>query len=197
MRSTTCRFSPTFILVAVNVAVYIYTSLVGNNFIHTSSSVLAIYGQYNYAVLHYDWWWQLITSMFVHVNIIHISSNMFFLLIFGLRAEELFTDTEYCLVYLMSGLAGNILSLLWPPLTVSAGASGAIFGLFGAVIIYMRKMVERSIVSALVFVFMFLIITMSTSTNIFAHFGGLVAGLGIGYYLAKSRKVYLAYRMGY
>lgn len=184
-------------MVAANVAVYIYTSLVGNNFIHTSSSVLAIYGQYNYAVLHYNWWWQLITSMFVHVNIIHISSNMFFLLIFGLRAEELFTDTEYCLVYLMSGLAGNILSLLWPPLTVSAGASGAIFGLFGAVIIYMRKMVERSIVSALVFVFMFLIITMSTSTNIFAHFGGLVAGLGIGYYLAKSRKVELAYRIGY
>lgn len=184
-------------MVAVNVAVYIYTSLIGNDFIRASSSVLAIYGQYNYAVLHYGWWWQLITSMFVHVSIVHIFSNMFFLLIFGLRAEELFTDTEYYLVYLMSGLAGNLLSLLLPPLTISAGASGAIFGLFGAVIIYMRKMVERSIVSALVFVFMFLIITMSTSTNIFAHFGGLVAGLGIGYYLAKSRKIYLAYRMGH
>jgi len=183
--------------VAVNVAVYIYTSLIGNNFIHTASGVLAIYGQYNYAVLHHGWWWQLITSMFVHVNIIHVSSNMFFLLMFGLRAEELFTDSEYYLVYLASGLGGNLLSLLLPPFTISAGASGAIFGLFGAVIIYLRKVVDRSIVGALVFVFMFFVITMSANANVLAHFGGLASGLGIGYCLAKSRKVCLAYGTGY
>ena len=189
----TYGFSPTFFLVVVNLAVYIYTSLLGNSFIYTADSILEIYGQYGYAVFHYGWWWQLITSMFVHVDIVHLAGNMFFLLIFGLRAEELFTDTEYYFVYLASGLAGNILSLLLPPLTVSAGASGAIFGLFGAVIVYLRKAVERSVAGALLFAFMFLLITISAGTNILAHFGGLVAGLGIGYWLAKSRRSLIVY----
>lgn len=193
LRSKKIWFSPTLVLVIVNVAVYIYTSFIGNNFIFTADSVLGIYGQWSYAIFHYGWWWQLITSMFVHVDIVHLSSNTFFLLIFGLRAEELFTDTEYYTVYLASGLTGNLLSLLLPPLTISAGASGAIFGLFGAVIVYLRKVVERSVVGALLFAFMFLLITVSAGTNILAHFGGLVAGLGIGYWLAKSRRSLIVY----
>jgi len=186
-------FSPTFVLVAVNVLVYTYTSFIGNNFISTADGVLEIYGQWNYAIFHYGWWWQLISSMFVHVDIVHLASNMFFLLLFGLRAEELFTDTECYLVYLASGLAGNVLSLLLPPWAISAGASGAIFGLFGAVVIYLRKVVERSVVGALLFAFIFFMITLSAGTNILAHFGGLVAGLGIGYWLAKKRRILMGY----
>lgn len=197
LRSTTCRISPTFVLVVVNIAVYIYTSFTGNNFFRTADDVLKIYGQYNYAVLYRGWWWQLVTSMFVHVHIAHIASNMFFLLIFGLRAEDLFSDVEYYLVYLTSGLGGNFLSLLLSPSTISAGASGAIFGLFGAVIVYLRRVVERSVVGALLFAFMFLMITVSTDTNILAHLGGLAVGLGIGYWLANSRKIYLVHRRGY
>ncbi len=191
LRSRTYGISPTFVLILVNVAVYLYTSLVGNNFLFTADNVLKIYGQSGYAVFYGGWWWQLITSMFVHVNIVHLASNMFFLLIFGLRAEELFSDTEYYLVYLVSGLAGNLLSLLLPPLTISAGASGAIFGMFGAVIVYLRKVVGRSIIGALLFAFMFFLITISAGTNILAHFGGLVVGLVIGYWLAKNRKIHL------
>ena len=193
MRSRTWRFSPTFVLVVINIAVYIYTSFIGNNFVFTTTNVLKVYGQYGHAVFNYGWWWQLITSMFVHADIAHLASNMFFLLIFGLRAEDLFTDTEYYLVYLASGLTGNFLSLLLPPLTISAGASGAIFGLFGAVIIYWRTVVQRSVVGALLFALLFFIITVSAGTNILAHFGGLVAGLGIGYWLAKSRQVLMVY----
>lgn len=193
LRNRKTWLSPTFVLVIVNVVVYIYTSYIGNNFIFTADRVLEIYGQWSYAIFHYGWWWQLITSMFVHVDIVHLASNMFFLLIFGLRAEELFNYTEYYAVYLASGLAGNLLSLLLPPLTVSAGASGAIFGLFGAVIVYLRKVVERSVMGALLFAFMFLLITVSAGTNILAHFGGLVAGLGIGYWLARSRRSLMVY----
>lgn len=172
--------------------VYIYTSFIGNNFLVIPAGILKVYGQYNYAVLRLGWWWQLVTSMFVHVNIAHMASNMFFLLIFGLRSEDLFTDTECYLVYFTSGLAGNLLSLLYPLNVTSAGASGAIFGLFGAVIIYLRKVVERSAVGALLFAFMFFLITVSVGTNILAHFGGLVMGLVIGYLLAKSRIVHFA-----
>ena len=82
------RLSPTLILIAVNVAFYIYTSLLGQNFIVTANNVLAIYGQYTYAILYRGYWWQLVTSMFVHVNIAHMAGNMFFLLIFGMRARN-------------------------------------------------------------------------------------------------------------
>jgi rhomboid protease GluP len=181
-------------LIAVNVAFYIYTSLLGNNFIVTANNVLAIYGQYTYAILYRGYWWQLITSMFVHVNIAHIAGNMFFLLIFGLKAEELFTDTEYYTIYFASGLTGNLLSLVYayyPAAVVSAGASGAIFGLFAAVIIFMRKVVGGSVTGALLFAFLFFFITLSASTNVYAHFGGLFAGLVIGYLLAMKRRAVL------
>jgi rhomboid protease GluP len=196
LRRTVYRISPTFILVTINVAVYLYTSLIGSNFLYTTDYVLRIYGQSASAILQNGRYWQLITSMFVHVNIAHVASNMFFLLIFGLRAEDFFTDAEYYLVYCASGFAGNLLSLLYtfyPHNVTSAGASGAIFGLFGAVIIYLRKVVERSIVGALIFAFMFFLITISASTNIYAHFGGLVAGLLIGYWLAHKRQISINY----
>ncbi len=190
MRRTIYRVSPTFILVTINIAVYLYTSAIGNNLLYTTDRVLRLYGQSASAVLQNGRYWQLITSMFVHVNIAHLASNMFFLLLFGLRAEDFFTDAEYYLVYFTSGLAGNLLSLLYvlyPQSVTSAGASGAIFGLFGSVIIYLRKVVERSIIGALFFAFMFFLITISASTNIYAHFGGLIAGLGTGYWVAKKR----------
>lgn len=184
--------SPTFVLVVVNVAVYLYTSLLGRDFFVTADSVLVRYGQYNFAVLYRGYWWQLVTSMFVHVNLAHLAGNMFFLLIFGLRAEEFFTDIEYYAIYLASGLAGNLLSLvylLYPTAVTSAGASGAIFGLFGAVIIFMRKVVGGSLTGALLLAFLFFMITISASTNVYAHLGGLLVGLLFGYWLANRRKV--------
>jgi len=166
--------TPTTFLVAVNILVYVYTSVVGGNFIRTEYGVLLQFGQANSNVLSGSYW-QLLTSIFVHVDITHIALNMLFLIIFGLRAEELFTTEEYFFVYMFSGLAGSLLTLfLMAPNTVSAGASGAIFGMYGAGIIYTRKTFGQSIIGA--------------GVNVVAHFGGLAAGLIIGYALAKSRR---------
>jgi rhomboid protease GluP len=184
--------SLTFILVIINVGVYIFTSLAGNSVFETADHVLAMYGQQADAVLNRGQLWQLATSMFVHVDLVHLVSNMFFLLIFGLRAEDLFTDLQFLLIYVASGLAGNLVSLLLPLFTISAGASGAIFGVFGAVLICLRRLVGRSAIGALVFAFIFLLFSVSAGTNVLAHFGGLVAGLVIGYHLA-SRRLRLAH----
>ena len=181
------RLSPTTVLVALNFLVYIYTSIVGGSFLVTRTSVLLEIGQYNLSVLH-GAYWQLLTAMFVHVDITHIALNMLFLIIFGLRAEDLFSNTEYFTVYMLSGLAGNILTLfIMATNTVSAGASGAIFGMYGAAIIYMRKAFGQSIMGALIYSFLFLMLSTGTGVNVFAHFGGLAVGLVIGYILAKSR----------
>jgi rhomboid protease GluP len=179
--------TPTTFLVAANILVYVYTSLLGGSFIQTSTSVLLQLGQYNINVLNGEYW-QLLTSIFVHVDISHIALNMLFLVIFGLRAEELFTTEEYFAVYMLSGLSGNLLTLfLMAPNTLSAGASGAIFGMYGASIIYARKTFGQSIIGALMYAFLLLILSTGAGVNIVAHFGGLAAGLIIGYALAKSR----------
>jgi rhomboid protease GluP len=127
--------------------------------------------------------------MFVHVDLPHIILNMFFLLIFGLRAEELFKSREFLFIYLASGLAGNMLTLLLPLNTLSAGASGAIFGIFGASTIYIRKTFGASIFSALIYSLLFLMLSASEGVNLFAHLGGLAVGLAMGYYFAKSRRI--------
>lgn len=186
--------SLTAALVIANAVVYVYTSFLGGNPLVTDLSVVAELGQYNKLVFR-GWYWQLFTSMFVHVNLVHLFGNMLFLIIFGLRAEDLFTDVEYFLIYLSSGLTGNLLTLLMGTEVVSAGASGAIFGLFGACTIYMKKTIGGSILGALIYTFMVLTIT-STSprVNLLAHLGGLVAGLAIGYFIARNRKFVVVYR---
>ena len=182
------KLTPTTFLVTVNVLVYIYTSVIGGNFIETNTSVLIQIGQHNISVLNGEYW-QLLTSIFVHVDIVHLGLNMLFLIIFGFRAEELFKTEEYFSVYMFSGLAGSLLTLFFMSAnTLSAGASGAIFGMYGAGIIYMRKTYGRSITGALFYSFLFLMLSTGSGVNVIAHFGGLVAGLIIGYALAQSRK---------
>lgn len=188
--------SPTLVLVALNVAAYVFTSLVGGDFLVTDINVAKTFGQYNYFVFR-GGYWQLFTAMFIHLDIVHIASNLIFLVIFGLRAEDLFKDEEYYLIYFSSGLTGNLITLLMGPWIISAGASGAIFGLFGADTIFLRRVVGSSVGSALLFAFFFLLISVSKSTNILAHFGGLVCGLVLGYVFASFRVVKHVIRVPY
>jgi len=182
------RFTPTTALIVINLVVYAFTSVVGGNFLYTSDKILLGLGQYNNFVMS-GGWWQLFTAMFVHVDLIHLLGNMLFLLIFGARGEELFSEKEFFFIYFAGGLSGNLLTLLMGPLTVSAGASGAIFGMFGACVIYLGQRRGQSIMGALIFSFYLFILSAGVRVNVFAHFGGLVAGLAIGYTLAKSRKL--------
>ncbi len=191
------KYKPTFILMALNIAFFIYTSIAGGNFVETSNSMVYQWGQVNYLIFYEGWYWQLATSMFVHANIIHLAGNMLFLLVFGLRCEEMFSLPEYLAIYLLGGLAGNVLSLVMGPYFVSVGASGAIFALFGAAVIYDRRRIGQSIVGALIFAFFLLLFSSGANVNYLAHIGGLVAGLLIGYVLAARRKPEARYQVSY
>lgn len=180
------RFMPAYILVAANIAVYALTSYIGGSFLETDFySVIRVYGLYTPAVLNGEVW-RLFTSLFVHANIAHIAGNMLFLFIYGLRAEEMFDLKEYMAIYFLSGLAGNALSLFTD--FFSVGASGAIFGVLGAVMIYQRRSIGQSIISALMYAFFLFVINIGPNVNFLAHLGGLVAGLALGYVLAATRK---------
>lgn len=192
------KFKPTYILIALNIAIYIYTSVAGGNFLETSNDMIWQYGQVNGLILYSGWYWQLFTSMFIHASITHLAGNMLFLLIFGLRSEEMFSFPEYLSIYVLGGLTGNLLSLMFLPIDVpSAGASGAIFAMFGAATIYARRAVGQSIVGALMYGFFLLLLSTGPNVNNLAHIGGLLAGLLIGYGLAIKRKPDTVYKVNY
>lgn len=103
-------------------------------------------------VLIYGQWWRIVTAMFVHVGILHIATNMWCLWNLGLLAEPLMGSFGLFAAYILTGAAGNLLSTLknwtWPVhdagmtyFQASAGASGAVFGIAGALIVLLRSKV--------------------------------------------------------
>src|SRR4030042_4478659 len=181
------KYKPTYILIGLNVAIYIYGAIIGGNAFTTPDVVVYQWGQVNLFVFQ-GAYWQLLTSIFVHATIVHLVGNMLFLLIFGLRSEEMFSLPEFLTIYLVGGIMGNALSLVFGPIFVSVGASGAIFSLFGACVIYGRRSVRQSILGALVYAFFLFFIYTGEGVNIVAHLGGLLSGLFLGYILAARRK---------
>lgn len=192
------KYKPTYILIALNVVIFIVGAIASPNPsdnggpLITSNEVVIVWGQVN-ALVFAGAYWQLLTSMFIHASIFHLVGNMLFLLIFGLRGEEMFSLPEYLGIYLLGGLAGNLLSLVFGPNFISVGASGAIFALFGACVIYDRRSMRQSIVGALVFAGFLFIINTGSNVNILAHLGGLVFGLVLGYIIASKRKPHQQY----
>jgi rhomboid protease GluP len=110
----------------------------------------------------------------------------------------MFSLPEYLLVYLLGGLTGNLLSLLSLPLDVpSVRGSRAIFAMSVACTIYTRRTVSQSIIGALIYAFFLLFLSSGPDVNDFAHIGGLLAGLLIGYMLPMKRKLGTAYKISY
>ncbi|MGP4010697.1 rhomboid family intramembrane serine protease [Streptomyces sp. 4N124] len=132
-------------------------------------------------------WYRLFTSMFTHEAIWHIAFNMLSLWWLGGPLEAALGRARYISLYLVSGLAGSALTyLLESPTTASLGASGAIFGLFGATAVLVRRLNYdmRPIIALLV---INLIFTFGWSNIAWqAHIGGLVGGLLIGYAMVHA-----------
>ncbi|MFD3498716.1 rhomboid family intramembrane serine protease [Streptomyces sp. NPDC058676] len=133
-------------------------------------------------------WYRLVTSMFTHNEVWHIGFNMLSLWWLGGPLEAALGRARYLALYFVSGLAGSALAyLLASPTTATLGASGAIFGLFGATAVLMRRLDHdlRPIIALLV---INLIFTFNPGFNISwqAHIGGLVAGLITGYAMVHA-----------
>lgn len=133
--------------------------------------------------------WRLITYMFLHGGIIHIGMNMWCLWQLGALAESLYDDWLYALIYLLAGIGGGLASLWWHPFTNTVGASGAVFGVAGALIAGLklgefslpRPMIASTLRSVLIFSAYSLIFgAMSGGTDNACHVGGLLTGLLCG-----------------
>lgn len=133
-------------------------------------------------------WWRLVTSMFLHFGIIHLALNMWCLWSLGSLAERLMGRAAFILLYFATGLAGGLLSLAVHPETVSAGASGAVFGVSGGLItyLYLKKTplgfatVKGQLKSLWVFLAYNLFYSLRPGIDLMAHAGGLAMGLALG-----------------
>jgi len=134
--------------------------------------------------------WRLVTSMFLHGDVLHLFSNMFSLLIFGSYIELGFSKFKFVLIYFLSGILGSVFTIFLLPLnTISLGASGAIFGLIGAALsILITDRNNPLIFLGLIYAFYFVISSFSPGINYFAHIFGLLGGFATGYLLRRNKR---------
>lgn len=143
---------------------------------------------------------RMFTSMFLHANLTHLFFNMFVLWSLGASLEGRLGPVRFLLLYALGGLGGSL--LVWlaaPPQTTTVGASGAIFALFGALLIFAKDQPEslRSVVMVVVFNLIFTFTSPNVSWQ--GHIGGLVTGLALGvalYSLERSKPKKIAQPKG-
>ena len=135
--------------------------------------------------------WRMLTSIFLHANLIHIALNMYTLWIFGIVLEPMLGRGRFLALYLISGFAGSLAVLLiTPPNQAVLGASGAIFGMFGAFFIIQRRLGAQA-TQILVLVAINLAIGFIPGFNISwqAHVGGFVGGFLVGLIYVETRRL--------
>ena len=188
-RTTGAYAAPaTATLIAVNVLVYLVTVAQGGGISTPGGQWFYRSVLQGYAVSNGDWW-RLVTSMFLHGGIIHLGLNMLVLFILGRIVEPALGTPRFLLVYFVSGLAGSA-GALWlsAPQTVTVGASGAIFGLLGALLILEYRTTGSLMGQAMIWIIINLVFTLRTpGISLGGHLGGLAGGIVATWALTQYR----------
>lgn len=185
----------TYLLVALMIIIFILMYILGNGSLDTNT--LYSFG----GLVKEGSFIRLFTSMFLHIGIIHLVMNMWALILLGKQTESFYGHFKTLIIFIFSGVVGNLLSvILMGSNTISAGASGAIFGLMGAILYfainqrtYMGEALKKEILPVIIVNLLFGF--MLTGINMYAHIGGLFGGilistaLGIKYKSSKFEKV--------
>lgn len=178
----------TFIFLTIMIIYFIFITLNGGS---TNNETLVRYGAFFPPfILRYNEYYRFITSIFIHIGVTHIFFNGYALYIFGPQIERLMGSTKYLLFFLLTGIGGNLATFFFNFLTLSAGASGSLFGLFGAFLYLIHRhknMVTpegRKSILSLLGINLALTIFMP-SISVTAHIGGLVIGYLLSYVFIK------------
>lgn len=170
----------TYIIMAVCIIMFVMMYLFGNG--STDISTLLKFGA-NYDVfIKSGEYYRLFTSMFLHIGVMHLICNVYSLYVIGKEVESLFGKWKFLVIFILSGICGSTLSLAFLDNTVSAGASGAIFGLLGALLYfgyYYRTYLGVAMKSSVlpVIIFNLIIGFLNPGIDNAAHIGGLVSGI--------------------
>lgn len=204
MKTDIKRYTLTYTLIASNSIVYLFSALLSQSLIDMELRTLvdmgALYGPVT--VLKGEWW-RLFSAMFLHGGMTHLLMNMFSLYLIGRGAELYFDTKSYLSIYFFSGLLGGLVSLYMHPVSVGVGASGAIFGVFGALagffLAHREKIASHSkafMKDFTIIIAINLVIGLSIpSVDVSAHIGGLIVGFVGGFALSKNPKWIWIYSM--
>jgi membrane associated rhomboid family serine protease len=200
------RAPVTRILIAVNLAIYVLTAAQGGGFNDPGGALLSrfilvgsnIQGRFYvpYGDLAHDHqWYRLVTSMFLHASILHIAFNMYALWVIGTVVEQYLGTARYVGLYFVSGLAGSAGALVQAPFTPVLGASGAIFGILGAMMILEWQVTGRlagqaAALVAINLALSFVIPGISWGGHVGGLIGGVVIMLAYGHWGGRGRAQY-------
>jgi rhomboid protease GluP len=184
----------TYVLLAVNVIYFGLETLLGGS---TATRTLELLGAQRNTFVAAGEYWRLATAMFLHIGLAHLAFNMYALFILGRDIEGFYGSLRFAAIYFISGLAGNVAYFAIGPNNVSAGASGAIFGLIGAEIALLvsNRMLFGSFRRQRLLNLAFLLVVnlafgfMNRGINNLAHLGGLVSGLVLGFALTPRHRL--------
>ncbi|SHN11861.1 rhomboid family intramembrane serine protease [Gracilibacillus kekensis] len=166
-----------YMLIALNVIIFFLLEYAGGSM---NPEVLIDYGaKYNIAMMEGEWW-RLITSMFLHIGFLHLALNMLALYFIGTLVERIYGNIRFFIIYFLAGTAGGMASFALNP-SIAAGASGTLFGLFGALLFfgvkYPRVFFKTMGLNVIFIVFLNIVLGFSVQQiDNGAHIGGLIAG---------------------
>jgi membrane associated rhomboid family serine protease len=192
---TFTQFPATTVLVAINVAVFVGMMLSGGSPWGFSNAISTQWGANVGPLTLSGEYWRLVTAGFVHASLMHIAFNMWCLWSLGQLSERLFGSWITFAVYILTGVGGSLLSIGWNPMRSEVGASGAIFGIAGAILagikfgnVAVSPMQRRSIITSMIFFVGFNLALGAGIPGIdnMCHLGGLVTGLIFGVPLATA-----------
>ncbi len=183
IRSMPTLPTATRVLIAINVIVFLAETAAGASLGSAGGGTLYVKGAlFGPLIVQSHEYWRIITSGFLHAGLFHVAVNMFSLYFVGSSLEPAIGRVNFVAVYLVSLLAGSFGALLFQPDALTVGASGAIFGIFGALIVVSRSRGIPFWQSGLgVVLVLNLVFSVSVSgISIGGHLGGLVAGVIAG-----------------
>jgi membrane associated rhomboid family serine protease len=123
----------TYIFFGFNLLIFLSMALAGGS---TNELTLRAFGVKDNAAIANGEWWRFITPIFIHIGMLHLLFNSYALWIVGPQVEKLYGPARFVILYVLTGIAGVYASFYYHPETISAGASGAIFGLFGVLLVF-------------------------------------------------------------
>ncbi len=182
------------LLLITNILVFVLMGIAGADLLDPGSRVIHEWGGNFGPAIRQGEWWRLISAVFVHIGIVHLLANMLTLGFIGFALEPLLGRARFLTAYLLSGITGGLLSMSVHPHIISAGASGAIFGMFGVFLAVLStslteaKMRNVAFPSMVLYVLYQLAAGMKDGVDNAGHLGGLLGGLVIGYALYPSLK---------
>jgi rhomboid protease GluP len=184
------------LILNLNILVFLLMWLSGVGFIEPDSKSLIDWGA-NLGELTLDGqWWRLLTACFIHIGAFHLFMNMYAFLLIGAQLEPRLGSMRFLAAYLIAGVLASLTSIALHSYTISAGASGAIFGMYGVFLALLTtSLVEKRnrrqlLASILFFVVYNLLGGLKPGIDNAAHLGGLMSGLLIGYlFVPQLRKL--------